>query len=522
MKRKIQFLVITGLLLVITIACQSEELFEKNTTSEIINKKISLEAAKSLFEAQETQKREEMKTNKSDYFLELTPDWNSFSHQGEDDSYYSKIEATLFGSKIKGEILFLGTNDSLKQYLFMTRIDSVDADDNDLILNARFYFFETNGKLLEAYKMEKGKIVKKFQTPKLSKTSKSTECSGYIAKVAFSEMDDWEIGCGKGGGGGGSGENDPDSIWGPGGFSFNHTSEIKGVEVYGIRKSNNTWLSHWVYINNYYNRIQNPRPSALSGGPRDKSDIYGGGGGIPPKTKSKADDKIEDSEIRDPKIRCIHDKLRKGNNDYVKQILDKFEGDGTEFDIVIKSEPRIRDSKGIERDSRGIAWRDGRTIHIRISESKAAGRSVLDVARTIFHEYIHADIHRKLNTKYDENTTEIKSFRETYNDYMKMLAEKNNIREVPKDRKQHEYMAKYYVSVLSEGLKKFHQDYFSDDIAKYEKHMDEKIPDKLYEALAWIGLKEHGVDAFNGLSDEEKNEIKLYEDRASMLSKNCN
>ncbi|CEN46713.1 hypothetical protein CCAND95_770002 [Capnocytophaga canis] len=52
--------------------------------------------------------------------------------------------------------------------------------------------------------------------------------------------------------------------------------------------------------------------------------------------------------------------------------------------------------------------------------------------------------------------------------------------------------------------------------------MGEKISDKFYEALAWIGLKEHGVKAYEELSDDEKEKIKFYEARASMLSKNCN
>ncbi|MFJ1322842.1 hypothetical protein ACILDT_07500 [Capnocytophaga canis] len=260
-------------------------------------------------------------------------------------------------------------------------------------------------------------------------------------------------------------------------------------------------------------------------------DYLGGGGGTPSAPavvvnikRERADGgatEIEDDgyiideiidQITNEKIKCLHDKLRNGNNDYVKEIFSKFEGNGTEFDIVIKSEPRVRDSKGIERSSKGITWRDGKTINIRISETFATGAPALELAKTIFHEYIHADIFRKLKTKDDENLPEIKSFRETYDEYTKKFSKE----------KQHEYMAKHYVKVMSDALKKFHQDFFPDDITNYEKHMGEKVSDKLYEALAWIGLKEHGVKAYEELSDDEKEKIKFYEARASMLSKNCN
>ncbi|MFK8285388.1 hypothetical protein [Capnocytophaga canis] len=53
--------------------------------------------------------------------------------------------------------------------------------------------------------------------------------------------------------------------------------------------------------------------------------------------------------------------------------------------------------------------------------------------------------------------------------------------------------------------------------------MGEKISDKLYEALAWQGLKEHNVDAYKELNPDKKKSIdEVLQTEAKMLTKNCN
>ncbi|MFJ1426463.1 hypothetical protein ACILD6_09740 [Capnocytophaga canimorsus] len=146
----------------------------------------------------------------------------------------------------------------------------------------------------------------------------------------------------------------------------------------------------------------------------------------------------------------------------------------------------------------------------------------MDITKTIFHEYIHADIHRKLKTQDYENTPEIKSFRETYSNYMKMLTKKNNIKEVPDERRHHEYMAKYYVSVMRDALKKFHKEQLTADYNKYVEHYEKEPSDELYEALAWQGLNAAGIKAYEEEdADKKKRMNHLLETELGMLTKNC-
>jgi hypothetical protein len=54
-------------------------------------------------------------------------------------------------------------------------------------------------------------------------------------------------------------------------------------------------------------------------------------------------------------------------------------------------------------------------ITISINSSRVGSHSLLEGVRIILHEYIHADIYRKLNTKYDANGA--LDFNKTYETY---------------------------------------------------------------------------------------------------------
>lgn len=504
MKRKINFLGISGMLLLATIACQREDFaVPREEKQENFYEKVSLDEAKAFFEQAESRKL----TQKGANFVEFVPNWNEFQQvKTELDLNYSKLPIRITHTQIYGEVLFLKKNDSIQQTLLMLKKDSVNAEGE--IINGRFYLFNTKGIFIDAYKMENRTITKRLVVPwkksrEQSMTSRSCNAVfGTHVMMSRGVTSSWGVfsDCGRGGSGSNPEEQkiSLDEVvveYTPiPSFSYYWGAPSQGSSVRGNAVSASDVGAH-----------------LLVGGSGNRG--KGGKSGNAPNIPTIPDEKDYriDDKITDPKIKCLHNKLRAGNNDYIKQILDKFEGKGTEFDIVISSEDKVL-YEGREINAKTTFTLGSKAIHIRISQSKAVGRSALDVARTIFHEYIHADIFRKLNTEEDKNLPEIKSFRETYDEYTKKLS---------KD-KHHEYMAKHYVSVLSQALKKFHQDFFPDDITNYEKHMGEKISDKLYEALAWIGLKEHEVDAFNELSQKEKDEIEQYEAHASMLSKNCN
>lgn len=194
MKRKIHSLVIAGLLLVIAIACQQDNDLDTQITSKTeIHEKVSFDEAKVLFEEEEAIKLKQKLANKNGYFLKINPDWNSFQQDRDfGNGNYSKVTTTLFGTDIKGEILFIKQNDSIKQFLFMTRTDSINTQGE--VLDAQLYFFETNGKLVEAYKIENQRITKRLKIHKqrsLTARRGGEEC-GYLQKA---DVLGWDVGC---------------------------------------------------------------------------------------------------------------------------------------------------------------------------------------------------------------------------------------------------------------------------------------------------------------------------------------
>ena len=139
-------------------------------------------------------------------------------------------------------------------------------------------------------------------------------------------------------------------------------------------------------------------------------------------------------------------------------------------------------------------------INIQISTNAAASRPALDVVRTLLHEYIHADMYRKLNTEDQVQTNDFLNFKETYDSY-----KNGNF----KADSQHETMADLYIDEMTKTLKNFHKYILVEDYNFLTNNGAIPIPDSFYEGLAWRGLTEEGevVDAYNQLSDEKKTEL---------------
>jgi hypothetical protein len=152
-------------------------------------------------------------------------------------------------------------------------------------------------------------------------------------------------------------------------------------------------------------------------------------------------DQIDNTELTG-KEKCIDELLKANGTDYIKNLLKNFEGE-SEFDIAIVSKDNVY-SENLN------AYVNGKTsppingtITISISSSKAKSFSALSVARTIFHEYIHADIFRKLETKYP--TSGELDFRKTYEEY----------------GSQHGTMAALYIISMRDALKSFYKKCFN-------------------------------------------------------------
>ena len=119
---------------------------------------VSLNEAKSLFEASENQKRTANSVSRRKYpFIELETDWRYFEQtQTLVGDAYSKIPITIVGSDLSAEMLFLKEDGVTEPYLFITEPDSLTNDNR--IVNADFYLFTLKGEFISAYRMTDGVI----------------------------------------------------------------------------------------------------------------------------------------------------------------------------------------------------------------------------------------------------------------------------------------------------------------------------------------------------------------------------
>lgn len=202
------------------------------------------------------------------------------------------------------------------------------------------------------------------------------------------------------------------------------------------------------------------------------------------------------------KEKCLNDLLDKKGDSFVQDIFKNFKGK-SEFNIKIGSKEQVFVTKnGVTYEVNGATHPPkNNLIQIDISSSRINGASALDATRTILHEYIHADIFRKLNTTADP--TAALNFKNTYEAY----------------ESQHGAMAALYLQSMTDALKDFHKNILTSDYNKYTDYYGEAPSDAFYEAMAWGGLKDNDVAAWKNLSPEKKAEIENLARRNNLLTK---
>jgi hypothetical protein len=205
--------------------------------------------------------------------------------------------------------------------------------------------------------------------------------------------------------------------------------------------------------------------------------------------------------------KCVYDKMIKStNNNLITGLIKSFQGNA-EFGITIKSKDSIIGANGT------TSYKIGDTnFTITISTSQAKSRPTIEVARTILHEYIHADIYRKLYTKY--NYTFINDFRLVYNSYKVNIYNK-------KPDPDHVTMAEFYLEKMAYALKSFHKNELKNDYNKFIEYYGSEPSSYFYKALAWRGLKEADTTAWDKLSKDEKEKIQLEDSKINLLTKGC-
>ncbi|EIW91934.1 hypothetical protein HMPREF1321_1348 [Capnocytophaga sp. oral taxon 412 str. F0487] len=266
---------------------------------------VSLNEAKSLFEASENQKRTANSVSRRKYpFIELETDWRYFEQtQTLVGDAYSKIPITIVGSDLSAEMLFLKEDGVTEPYLFITEPDSLTNDNR--IVNADFYLFTPKGQFISAYRMTDGvishQLVPKVKanyrlvvdtdvTPTGRKRPKKTKGTPASIKVDGKKEDSGGLDNGNGSGGGGgvaSGDGGDAPI------------QLEPVNVYGTRPAH--YGSYPTYNGNNYENFtkeKDPKPSenGIGGGNGGSSSSDVGVGIVKGGKKSKNMRTIDDEE----------------------------------------------------------------------------------------------------------------------------------------------------------------------------------------------------------------------------------
>ncbi len=206
------------------------------------------------------------------------------------------------------------------------------------------------------------------------------------------------------------------------------------------------------------------------------------------------------------KAKCLNDLLTKNGNLFVHELLANFQGN-SKFDINILSAEKVFDDE-TKVEVNGNTKYDPKVsptqITIQISTSRLNSQTALDAARTILHEYVHADIVRKLFTP-EQIKSGAPSFKTVFDAY----------------GSAHGTMAGLYLQSMKEALKDFHKNALSEDYNKYVAFWGHEPTDAFYEAMAWGGLQESKVKDWGDLPDEKKKEINaLASKENAYLTKN--
>lgn len=210
-------------------------------------------------------------------------------------------------------------------------------------------------------------------------------------------------------------------------------------------------------------------------------------------------DTVMDSKfVQNAKAMCALNKLMQNN--FYKNILNNFIGVNKPIDLTFKLN-FIPQSPGYQTDANTIpnpALWNANNIDITLAENIINNLSSIEVATALLHEGIHAEIFRKLISVQGPGNLSNSNFPTLFNLYHLYTVNQGY---------QHEFIANYYVTLMSNALKQYDNNKFNIEY---------------YEALAWSGLK--GTTAYANLSSTKKAEM-ISKEASLLLNRsktNCN
>ncbi len=216
---------------------------------------------------------------------------------------------------------------------------------------------------------------------------------------------------------------------------------------------------------------------------------------------------IKDPSFKETTADCIYEKLLSING--FKDLASKFKGLGTEFDVLLKIGPTLKPTSNGQTSYKG----PNQPIEITFNQDRI-NRSALEVARTIVHEMIHAEMFRALNTQGLADSD--LSFKETFEEYTRQFFGDEDI--------HHSYMADYWVDKMADMLELIHPQLGKSSFENYMNYSEgypNGVPKDFYKAIAWEGLMDEDVKGWVNKDSIEKVEILKHINNAIMGTKLC-
>ena len=386
---------------------------------------VSLNEAKSLFEASENQKRTANSVSRRKYsFIELETDWRYFEQMKDiEEMPYAKVPVRISRTELNGEVLFLKKDGKTEQYLFLPQIDSITADRR--IINAEFYLLDTKGVFLSAYRMTDGVITHKI-VPKRkgsyriieNNESSVTARSGKPICVScrFIITPPPIFSPGK--------EPNEREDDGDGGGGGNNYFVLEPVTVYGkfTKKSrNNSDFPHYTYYDYSpynYGDFYDDRDSDDTRKLREKRSAGGGGsssniGAGMAKEEEKKQDKREDTIKDSLTNRCAKALLAQApnlNNDIARLMRNTF-GTSDKFNITVSNKYLTGATGSYNGQKNG----DVINCNIFLDDNMLKTATQEYILVTLYHEVLHAFFDVERNRLGEEGFKQkYPSVRETY------------------------------------------------------------------------------------------------------------
>ena len=370
---------------------------------------VSLNEAKSLFEASENQKRTANSVSRRKYpFIELETDWRYFEQtQTLVGDAYSKIPITIVGSDLSAEMLFLKEDGVTEPYLFITEPDSLTNDNR--IVNADFYLFTPKGEFISAYRMTDG-VISHQLVPKVKANyrlvvdaeaaqagRKKRDFDISILSVYYDCCTEMRS----------DSEGDCDCN---GGEPEENPFQLEEVTVYGKRKKriNNSYTPYPSYTP--YKPNNNGFP--IKEGGRGSSNV---GAGLAIDGDNTAEEEKEDTIKDSLTNRCAKALLAQApnlNNDIAKILRETF-GTNDKYNITVTEKPL----SGMSGYSSFPEVRQNSIKAIIYLNSNMLGTATQEYAlATIYHEVIHVFLNAE-HAKLGETVFNQKYPSVTYQDY---------------------------------------------------------------------------------------------------------